>query len=135
MPSAIVELQKAIHAALVTDEALVAAMGTVQLHDQVPPQTPFPYLAFGRASTRDHGDGTTEGIEHDFSIHVWSQARGRREAARLAHLVEARLHDAALTLDGHALVNLRATGCETRFDAAVPAHHVVLRLRAVTQAL
>jgi hypothetical protein len=43
------------------------------------------------------------------------------------------LHDAALTLDDHALVNLRLELTETRRDADGITFHAAMRFRAVTE--
>ena len=49
------------------------------------------------------------------------------DAARAA------LHDRALPLDGHALVNLRLEFSEVRFDDDQSVYHGLLRFRAVTE--
>ena len=43
------------------------------------------------------------------------------------------LHDAALDLDGHRLVNMRLEFSEARYDDRNEAHHGLLRFRAVTE--
>ena len=48
--------------------------------------------------------------------------------------VEGALNDAALTLDGHALVNLRFEFAETRRDPDGITYHGVVRFMAVTEA-
>ena len=53
----------------------------------------------------------------------------------IAARVEALLHDAALTLDGHRLVNLRFEQAEARREAQGRFSRASLRFRAVTEEL
>jgi hypothetical protein len=48
-------------------------------------------------------------------------------------IARARLHDAALTLDEHHLVNLRLEFSEARYDEDLSVYHGLLRFRAVTE--
>lgn len=130
--AAAIELQKAVYAALVADVALAARIGN-RIYDHAPASAPFPYVTFGRASHYDWGTTTEDGDEHIFTIHVWSRTKGRAEALAIMAAVRARLHDADLTLSGHALVNLREEMSETRFEDDHDVHHGSLRFRAVTE--
>lgn len=132
--TAAIELQKAVFSRLASDAPLVAALGgEPRIHDHAPASVPFPYLTFGRASIHDWSTTTEEGSEHVFTIHVWSRAKGKAEAATLMGLVQGLLHDAALILDGHALVNLRAETQDIRFDDDHGVHHGSVLFRAVTE--
>lgn len=132
--AAAIELQKAVFAALAGDAALVAALGgEPRIHDHAPASVPFPYLTFGRANVHDWSTATEDGSEHVFTIHAWSRAKGKAEAAALMALVRGLLHDADLALDGHALVNLRAETQEIRFDDDHGVHHGSVLFRAVTE--
>ena len=132
--AAAIELQKAVFAALASDAALVAALGgEPRIHDHAPASVPFPYLTFGRVSVHDWSTATEEGSEHVFTIHVWSKEKGKTQAAAIMEMVRALLHDAALTLPGHVLVNLRAEFGEIRFDDDHDVHHGTVQFRAVTE--
>ena len=133
MTAAAVELQKAVFAALSGDGALVAALGGPRIHDHAPANVPFPYLTFGRSAVYDWSTSSEDGAEHLFTIHVWSKARGRSQAAQIAEIVHGVLHDADLALTGHVLVNLREEFREIRFDDDHDVHHATVRFRAVIE--
>lgn len=131
--SAAVALRMAVHAALVADGALVAALGGERVHD-VPPASPaFPYVTLGEAQILDWSTATEAGEEHRLTLHVWSRQGGHGEAHEIAHLVQQALHDAPLVLAGCRLVNLRATGAEIRRERDGRTYKGVVRFRAVIE--
>jgi hypothetical protein len=128
------ELQRAIFAALSGSTDLVAALGSGErIFDHAPANLAFPYVTFGRTSIYDWSTGTESGTEQLFTLHVWSKAKGKREAIEIMDASRAVLHDQALPLDGHALVNLRLEYSEVRFDDDQSVYHGLLRFRAVTE--
>lgn len=133
MAAAAIELQKAIFAALAADTGLIAALGGQRIHDHAPAHVPFPYITFGRSSSYDWSTASEDGAEHVFTLHVWSKARGKSQAAAILALIRARLHDAGLALAGHVLVNLREEFAEIRFDDDHDVHHGTMQFRAVTE--
>ena len=126
------ELQKAIFEALAANGALAAMVGT-RVFDHAPANAAFPYITFGRTSVYDWSTGTESGTEQLFTLHVWSKAKGKKEALEIMELARGTLHDAALELEGHKLVNLRLEFSEARYDDRNEAHHGLLRFRAVTE--
>ncbi|RTL71922.1 MAG: DUF3168 domain-containing protein [Hyphomicrobiales bacterium] len=134
MSSATAALQQAIYAALSGDAALRAALGADdRIHDHAPRGAAFPYVAFASFSARDWSTGDTEGEEHTLVLHVWSREQGMRETETIAAAIRAVLHDAALALDGHRLVNLRHVATEIRREPDGLATRGIIRLRAVTE--
>lgn len=129
-------LHKALLDHLRADAALTALLGDPpRIHDEPPAQADYPLLLFGRAETRPWGGLDGEGLEHALTLTCLSRFDGAEEAKAVVAAVRARLHDAALTLDGHRLVNLRATYCDV-FRAAGGRPVVgVVRIRAVTEAV
>ena len=126
------ELQKAIFEALAANGALAAMVGT-RVFDHAPANAAFPYITFGRTSVYDWSTGTESGTEQLFTLHVWSNAKGKKEALEIMELARGTLHDAALELEGHKLVNLRLEFSEARYDDRNEAHHGLLRFRAVVE--
>ena len=126
------ELQKAIFEALAANGALAAMVGT-RVFDHAPANAAFPYITFGRTSVYDWSTGTESGTEQLFTLHVWSKAKGKKEALEIMELARGTLHDAALELEGHKLVNLRLEFSEARYDDRNEAHHGLLRFRAVVE--
>ena len=133
MTAPAVELQKAIFEELGQDAELVSALGGAQIYDHAPANVAFPYITFGRTSIYDWSTGTESGTEQLFTLHVWSKAKGKKEALEIMDLVKARLAGASLDLSGHHLVNLRFEFEEARFDEDQSVHHGLLRYRAVTE--
>lgn len=133
MPSAVWELQKALHSTLVADSAVLTALGAARIWDHVPRGASFPYVAIGASTDRDWSTGSDNGTEHIITLHVWSRAPGRNETENIAAAIRLALHDQPLTLDGHRLVNIRHELTETRRDLEGEHYHGILRFRAVTE--
>ena len=132
--SADLELQKAVFARLKTDAALLALTGgQARIYDHTPANVTFPYITFGRTSGYDWDTGTENGQEHLFTLHIWSNAKGKAESLELMEAAKARLHDKPLTLATHKLVNMRQEFSESRFDEDLAVYHGLLRYRAVTE--
>jgi hypothetical protein len=127
------ELQRAIFEALGSDAALLAALGGARIYDHAPATVAFPYITFGRTSIYDWSTGTESGTEQLFTLHVWSKAKGKKEALDIMELASARLRDASLDLGDHRLVNLRQEFSEARYDEDQTVHHGLLRFRAVIE--
>lgn len=130
--SSAAELQKAIFAALGANAALAVIVGA-RIFDHAPASVAFPYITFGRSSVYDWSTGTESGTEQLFTVHVWSKGKGKKEALEIMDLARQTLHDAALVLQGHRLVNLRLQFSEARYDDRNEAHHGLLRFRAVVE--
>lgn len=128
-----IELQKAIFKTLKQSGALTGLLGGDKIFDQVPPKTAFPYVTFGRTSLYDWSTGTESGTEQLFTLHIWSRATGKKEALDIMEACKACLHDGALALEGHHLVNMRLEFAEARYDENLLVHHGLLRFRAVTE--
>jgi hypothetical protein len=133
MASASWALQQAIFAALTSDSALVALLGGARVYDDVPERAAFPYVTFAPGMERDWSTGSGVGSEHAVTLHVWSRGGGRKEALAIMDTLCARLHDAALALTEHRLVNLRHESSDVRRDGDGETFHGIVRFRAVTE--
>ena len=135
MPSASFALQQSIYAAVTAETQIITLLGGPRIFDDVPQKTEFPYLTLGQSSVRDWSTGTEPGDEHILTLHVWSRAAGRREAHEIMGAIRTALHNRALTLSGHRLVNLRHEFSDARREPDGDTYHGVVRLRAVTEPL
>lgn len=133
MASSSFALQKAFYLKLTADAALNALLGGPRVYDDVPVRGEFPYVTFGQTTERDWSTGTDIGGEHVVTLHVWSRAPGRKEADEIIDAVRTALHDQALSLSGHRLVNLRHEFSDARRDADGESYHGITRYRAVTE--
>ena len=128
-------LQTAIYAKLAADAALGAVLGGPRVYDDVPQRAEFPYLTFGQSSEKDWSTQTDDGIEHVVALQVWSRAAGRRECDDILQAARTSLHNAALTLPGHRLINFRHELSEVRREADGVTFRGTARFRAVTEPL
>lgn len=128
-------LQQAVVAALSADSGLLAALGGPRLYDDTPQPLSFPYVTIGQTTIRASDGDLAPADEHIFTLHVWSRAKGRREALAIIGELCRALHDQPLTLTGHRLVNLRHDFSEARRERDGDTIHGIARFRAVTEPL
>ncbi|MGB3539624.1 MAG: DUF3168 domain-containing protein [Mesorhizobium sp.] len=133
MTAPVADLQKAVFQILAGDNALAALLGGAKIFDHAPADVRFPYVTFGRTSVYDWSTDTESGTEQLFTLHIWSKAKGRKEALDIMEIVKGRLDDAALALDEHHLVNLRFEFGDASYDDDLSVHHCQLRFRAVIE--
>ena len=126
-------LQKAVYGALTADVDVIAALGGPHIYDHVPRKTPRPYVTCARSVVRDWSSGTDTAHEHTLTLHVWADATGTKKTAAVITALRTALHDRALTLDGHHLVNLRHEFSEIRRIEDGETVNGIARFRAVTE--
>jgi uncharacterized protein DUF3168 len=125
--------QQSVFATFSADAALTALLEAGRVFDDVPEGTPPPYVTLGRITTQDWSTGTEDGTEHLFTVHVWSGARGKKQAHEALGAIRAALHDQPLAVAGHSLVNLRHEDSEIRRDTGGETIHGLARYCAVTE--
>jgi hypothetical protein len=125
-------LQKAVFAALVADAGVGALVGD-RIYDAPPREPVFPYVTIGDTRVSDWSTGTETGAEHRVALVAWSRERGKRECYTVIEAIEAALHDAALTLEDHALVNLRFEFADVVRERDGITWRATMRFRAVTE--
>ncbi|MDF1607279.1 DUF3168 domain-containing protein [Hoeflea sp. YIM 152468] len=126
-------LQKAVVAHLGSDPDVIAIIGAGRIFDRLISRAEPPYLVLGEMTTRDFSSGDEDASEHRFQIEAWSKQNGRKQAVELAAAVRAALHDAALSLEGAVLINLRHERTVSRRAPKTGLHLAQLRFRAVTE--
>lgn len=128
------DLQEAIVAALKA-AAPVAALVGQRIFDQVPANTPFPYITYGADDViQDDADCITA-YEVSVQIDVWSRVKGQPEMKRIAEAVRETLHDADLTLDNHALVLIEHERTRYLDDPDGQTKHGALTFKALVDAV
>ncbi len=133
MPSASWALQQSVFATLAADTQITTMLGASRIFDDVPQKSSFPYVTLGQSSVRDWSTSTERGDEHILTLHVWSRADGRKETHEIMGAIKSALHDRALSLSGHRLINLRHEFSDARRDPEGDIYHGIVRLRAVTE--
>ena len=126
-------LQQAVFTALSGSTALVNYLGGAKIYDDIPEQTPFPYVTIGQSLMTDWSTATDTGREHLLRLHVWSRDAGGSEAQVITEEIIIVLHEAALVLQDNTLINMRFTGADMLRDPDGKTHHSILRFRAVTE--
>jgi hypothetical protein len=133
MSTAAAALRAAIHSALNADGALVSLLGGTKVYDEPPRAAAFPYVTIGEGRVRDFSAGDDPAEEHQLTLHAWSRQGGHREAHLVTGALLSALDDAALSVSGHRLVNLRFAVADVRREADGRTYHALVRFRAVTE--
>lgn len=126
-------LQAALFQALSGDAVITSLIGGSKVFDGAPRNAEAPYLHLGEMRARDWSTGTEAGSEIDFAVVAWSRLPGRSEGMAISDRVIALLHDQALDLDDHRLVNLRHVATETARSDKPEGRRTVARFRAVVE--
>jgi hypothetical protein len=126
-------LQRGIYQALANDTGLTVLIGGARIYDDPLQSASYPFVSLGQSLIRDWSTGSEDGEEHILTLHVWSRAGGRQESYEIIEAIKGVLHDKALMLTDHDLVNLRHEFSEVRQDPDGDTYHGILRYRAVTE--
>lgn len=132
-----IEVQAGIVAALNADAAL-AAIGDPALAGRVynrpPDAAVHPFVTVRPLQMEPWDTDGGFGAEIEMQIDTWSQARpGDLEAHRIAARIHTLLHDATVTLETQALVNIRLVLSVVRPDQDQHTTRIIQRFRVVTQ--
>jgi hypothetical protein len=133
--NAALALQQAMRAALLADTALIALLGGQHVFDEVPRGEQSLYISFGNVETRDWSVMDQKAHEHFVTLDVVSNERGRAQAQNICNRIEAVLDNAALTLSGHRLVNLRNVFWSVARMKSDQKFGATMRFRAATEPL
>jgi len=134
MISASWALQQAVFAALGADDTIKDIVDDPpRIYDSVPRGAAFPYIVIGESRESDAGTATDSATAHTLTIHVWSRAPGTKESRVAAAAVLDSLNNAALTVAGHTLVDLRWQDTDTRREGDGETIHAQLRFKALLE--
>ena len=133
--SPVIALRKAIRTHLLADAPLAAALSGDKVYDEAPRNADPPYVLFVDSQLRDWSADSSRGAEQFLTIAILTTARGLSGALDIAQMIVDLLDDAPLTLEDHALINLRFQSMETRREQSGRFARVAMRLRATTEYL
>jgi hypothetical protein len=128
-------LQTAIRSALLAHAPLILLLQGQHIFEEVPRGASAPHVAIGDVEMRDWSVADQKAHEHFLTLRVQTNSRSRRLAQDILDEIEGLLDNAALTLDGHRLVNLRLTLWSVVRDKNSENFGAVLRFRAATEPL
>lgn len=136
MSDAILALRAAVQARLAADMSLTTLIGPDRIFDEAPRAARGLYVVHGEVEARDWSTGSDRGCEQEFSLIVWAaQSGSSRQALEAAGLIVAALDQVDLTVDGHALVNLRWLSSRLARETRNGLPQMTIRFRAVTETL
>jgi hypothetical protein len=128
-------IQRSIYQTLSNSAALTSQLGGARIYDKAPQGHALPYITLGQTVNPDWSTGTDDGSEHDLTFHIWTSADSDEPVHEIMDTVRTLLHDQALSLDGHYLLNVSHAFSEARIDPDGEAMHGIVRYRAVTEPL
>ena len=136
MSDAILALRAAVQARLVANAALTTLIGPDRIFDEAPRAARGLYVVHGEVEARDWSTGSDRGCEQEFTLVVWAaQSGSSRQALEASGLIVAALDQVGLTLDGHALVNLRWLSSRLARETRNGLPQVTIRFRAAIETL
>ena len=110
--------------------ARIEAETTYTVYDDMPEGAAYPYVVMGEMTARDWSDKFEPGQEVYSTIHIWSQYKGRKEAADMADGILQALSKSALDLAPNFRAVLQELDTnELIIDIDGITRHGVLRLR------
>ena len=128
-------LQIAMRDALLTHAPLVLLLGGAHVHEETPRGASSTYISFAAIETRDWSTADAKAHEHFVNLAVTTNSRSRKLAQDILDEIEHVLDNAALTLTGHLLVNLRLTFWSVVREKNGENFGATLRFRAATEPL
>ncbi|MDE3061210.1 MAG: DUF3168 domain-containing protein [Pseudomonadota bacterium] len=125
-------LQEAVYTALTGDSTLMALITGV--YDRPPEGTVFPYVTLGESVGADWSNAGTVGMEHVFSVRVWSRQGGRKEAATIMERLHTLLHEANLTVTGQTLVMMKFSASQITLENDGWTYQGIMKFQTYLQA-
>ena len=125
-------LRSAIRTAALADATLAGAVNS-SFFDGAPKDALFPFVAFGDVVLRDWSTGSDAGLEHQFTLDIWSSQPGNGETLKIADQILDFLGRAVLQLQGAQLIDLRFVSFEARRESNGRYAKGRLRFRAITE--
>jgi hypothetical protein len=128
-------LQEAMRNALLAHAPLKLLLGGAHVHDEMPRGASTSYVSFEVIETRDWSVADAKAHEHFVTLGVKTNNRGRTLAQDILEEIESVLDNAALSLAGHRLVNLRLIFWSVARARNSETFGATLRFRAATEPL
>jgi hypothetical protein len=126
-------LQRSVYETLSNATELTSLLGGDGIYTNPPPAVEFPFITIGQSVNLDWSTGTEDGNEHSLTLHIWSRVDSALEVHEITQVLRDLLHDQALMLDDHYLINLRHEFSQARIDPDGETLHGIVRYRAVTE--
>jgi hypothetical protein len=129
--TALLEIQKAVYSKLTGD---ITLMGMIKgVFDDVPDNQPFPYITIGEATENPFNTFERKGRDTTFTLHIWSQYNGYKEALEILDRMNTLLDNETLPIAGFSLVYCQFENAATIEESDGVTRHVPVRYRVVIQ--
>jgi len=122
------QIQKAVYT------ALVAALD-VPVFDNVPQNSPYPYVVVGDDTAVPWDTDDSLGTEATVTVHAWSQYRGRAEAKELLEQIYAALHRQDIAVENAVTIESIAEFQQTIVESDGLTRHGIIRFRITVDQL
>jgi len=128
-------VQQAMGDVLVARASLTTLLGGAFIFDELPRGVAAPYVHFNQIEKRDWSTADQKAHESFVTLEIASNARSRVQAQSIIQEIEAALDGVGLTLEGHALINLRCIFISAMRQKVTGTFSATLRFRAATEPL
>ncbi len=135
MTSPAYALTDAMRAALLAHGALTELLQGRHVYEEKPRGAVTSFVSFEQVETRDWSVKDQKAHEHFVTLAVETNSRSRKLAQDIVTAIESALDNAALTLSGHKLVNLRLVFWTVTRARNAETFNAMLRFRAATEPL
>lgn len=125
------DLQSAIYSILNGDATLDGIIGNNKIFDNVPQDTPYPYVVIGNINVINTGTKTLDGNEYNVDIDIWSEYRGKKEISDAMERIYELLHDTTYSVSGANFVNSQVRSTITLVENDGITRHAVLSLSVI----
>ncbi len=126
-------VQQAMKAALVARPSLINLLGGAHIYDELPRGATVPNVVFTAIETRDWSVADQKAHESFVTLEISSRSRGKDQTQSIIQEIETALDGVALTLSGHALVNLRCVFISATRPRNKDFYVATMRFRAATE--
>tara|TARA_R100000773_G_C4170363_1_gene84304 strand:+ start:314 stop:721 length:408 start_codon:yes stop_codon:yes gene_type:complete len=122
------DVQTTIFNTLSGDSTLDGLVGNNRIYDNVPQDSPYPYVVIGNENALNVGTKSVDANDYSIDIEVWSQYRGKKEIKNIMERIYNLLHNASLSVSGADFVRSQVRTVITLVEADAITRHGVISL-------
>lgn len=113
----------------VYDALIAASVAGGRVHDDVPQDVAFPYVAIDASQVIADDVTCADGSDEFVDLHIWSRYRGWKEVKEIADAIHGALHAVSLTAAGRTTTHAFVQSFRTLRDPDGVTRHGVITLR------
>ena len=108
---------------------------TQPIYDNVPQDSPFPYVTIGEDIINQEDTDSELSVFASITVHTWSRARGKKELKQIQGVIYDALHRATPTLAGYKVVTIDFESANSLLDSDGKTRHGVQTFRMLLEQL